>query len=106
MTTQHLSVPGGRPVRASPNVATLKADKLVLDWKKKLDARAGVWVAVEDYHDKLPESPYPIEVYGSKCGAGYQHVYSANQDAEYSVYAWRFNWGTRGGWIANVASMT
>ena len=68
-------------------LATLKAEKLVLDWKKKPDARAGVWVAIEVYLEGLPEEPYPIEVYASKCSSVYQHVYDAYQDAEHSVDA-------------------
>jgi type I restriction enzyme R subunit len=68
-------------------LATLKAEKLVLDWRKRQQSRAAVWVAIEEYLDKLPTDPYPAPVYAAKCNTVYQHVYDAYQDADHSVYA-------------------
>ncbi len=68
-------------------LATLKREKLVLDWRKRQQSRAGVWVAIEEYLDKLPESPYTTEIYQTKCNSVYQHVYEAYQDAEHSIYS-------------------
>ena len=66
-------------------LATLKREKLVLDWRKRQQSRAAVWVAIEDYLDKLPPT-YTTEIYAKKCNSVYQHVYDAYQDAEHSIY--------------------
>lgn len=66
---------------------TLKQEKLVLDWRKRQQSRAGVWVTIETHLDQLPTAPYTTEIYQSKCNAVYQHVYDAYQDASHSVYA-------------------
>jgi type I restriction enzyme R subunit len=68
-------------------LATLKHEKLVLDWRKRQQSKAAVWVAIEEFLDKLPAAPYTVDVYRSKCNAVYQHVYDAYQDAEHSIYA-------------------
>jgi type I restriction enzyme R subunit len=53
---------------------TLKKEKLVLDWRKRQQARAAVRLAVEEELDRLPES-YSDEVFWSKVDSVYQHVY-------------------------------
>jgi len=53
---------------------TLRKEKLVLDWKKRQQTRAGVKPAIADTLDMLPES-YTDEVYNEKCDLVYQYVY-------------------------------
>lgn len=53
---------------------TLKAERLVLDWRKQQKTRAAVRVAIFDALEQLPE-PYTPELYGQKCELVYQHVY-------------------------------
>ena len=65
---------------------TLKREKLVLDWRKRQQSRAAVWVTIEELLDQLPPA-YDPEVYGRKCTALYQHVYDAYAGAGQSVYA-------------------
>jgi type I restriction enzyme, R subunit len=54
---------------------TLKREKLVLDWKKRQETRAGVKLAIEEILDSLPES-YSKDIYDAKCDAVYQFVYN------------------------------
>ena len=66
---------------------TLKKSKLVLDWRKKQQARAAVRVAIEQYLEKLPK-PYTPDLYRAKCDVVYQHVYDSYYGEGNSVYAW------------------
>ena len=45
---------------------TLKAERLVLDWRKQQKTRAAVRVAIFDALEQLPE-PYTNELYDQKC---------------------------------------
>jgi type I restriction enzyme, R subunit len=65
---------------------TLKAERLVLDWRKKQQARAGVQLVIEQMLDKLP-SVYTPELYQTKCSAVYQHVYDSYYGLGKSIYA-------------------
>jgi len=65
---------------------TLKAEKLVLDWRKKQQTRAGVQLAIAQYLDKLPQI-YTPEIYQQKCQVVYQHVYDAYYGEQHSIYA-------------------
>jgi type I restriction enzyme R subunit len=58
-------------------LATLKAEKLVLDWRKKQQARAMVRLTIEKMLDRLPPV-YTPELYQLKCEAVYQHVYDSS----------------------------
>jgi type I restriction enzyme, R subunit len=53
---------------------TLKAEKLVLDWRKRQQSRADVLVCIEDHLDQLPDA-YDDEIFSYKVQATYQHVY-------------------------------
>lgn len=54
---------------------TLRREKLVLDWRKQQETRAGVRVAIEDVLDRdLPDSFNPV-LFQHKCSAVYEHVY-------------------------------
>jgi len=53
---------------------TLKKEKLVLDWKKRQQTRAGVKLAIEETLDILPEV-YSTDMYNQKCDLVYKYVY-------------------------------
>jgi type I restriction enzyme, R subunit len=65
---------------------TLKAERLVLDWRKKQQTRAYVQLTIEQVLDKLPES-FSTEIYRQKCGLVYQHVYDSYYEAGKSIYS-------------------
>ncbi len=65
---------------------TLKREKLVLDWRKKQQAKANVQVTIEEMLDRLPPS-YPQEVYLQLCTEVFQHVYESYFGKGRSVYA-------------------
>lgn len=65
---------------------TLKKEKLVLDWRKKQQARADVLYTIETVLDEeLPRS-YSTEIYRKKCEMVYQHVYDNYYGAGRSIY--------------------
>jgi type I restriction enzyme R subunit len=64
---------------------TLKREALVLDWRKKQQARASVWVTVEKALDDLPPT-YTPEVFARKCNAVYQHVYDSYYGPGDNIY--------------------
>ncbi|MGA7195360.1 MAG: type I restriction enzyme endonuclease domain-containing protein, partial [Anaerolineales bacterium] len=68
---------------------TLKAERLVLDWRKKQQARAAVQQAIEQVLDKLPEA-YAPKIYHEKCALVYQHVYDSYYGMGKSIYAQGF----------------
>ncbi|EAZ89186.1 type I restriction endonuclease subunit R, partial [Crocosphaera chwakensis] len=57
-------------------LATLKREKLVIDWRKRQQTRASVEIVIKDMLDKLPES-YSDELYRQKCDEIYQHIYDS-----------------------------
>ena len=67
-------------------LGTLKREKLVLDWRKKQQARARVQVAIEEGLSTLPDA-YDGELFQQKIGAVYQHIYENYYGAGQSVYA-------------------
>jgi len=58
-------------------LAKLKADKLVIDWRKKSRRKSAVRVCIQDVLDELPEDPYTEEVFDRKCARIYEHVYES-----------------------------
>jgi type I restriction enzyme R subunit len=65
----------------------LKTSGLVLDWRKKAQARAIVFETIEDVlNDELPEA-YTKDVFQQKCALVYQHVYDSYYGEGKSVYA-------------------
>jgi type I restriction enzyme R subunit len=64
---------------------TLKAERLVLDWRKRQQTRAGVQLAIEEALDQLPEA-YTPETYHAKCDLVYQHVYDSYYGDRRSIY--------------------
>jgi type I restriction enzyme R subunit len=68
-------------------LTTLKAGKLVLDWRKRQQARAEVRVTIEKLLDQRLPSVYTPELFEEKTTAIFQHVYDAYYGAGRSVYA-------------------
>ena len=68
-------------------LTTLKAEKLVLDWRKRQQSRAEVIVTIGKILDKgLPEK-YTGDVYHQKCEIVYQHIYDSYLGEGRSIYA-------------------
>jgi len=68
-------------------LTTLKQSKLVLDWRKRQQARAEVRVTIEKLLDQgLPRVYTPL-LFEQKTTAVFQHVYDAYYGAGRSVYA-------------------
>lgn len=68
-------------------LAKLKTEKLVIDWRKKQEARAGVYVTIEKILDiGLPQS-YDKNIFILKCEQIYRHIYDSYFGAGKSVYA-------------------
>jgi type I restriction enzyme R subunit len=65
---------------------TIKAERLVLDWKKKQQARAAVQQTIEIVLEKLP-TVYTTDPYQEKCGAIYQRVYDTSLGAGKSLFS-------------------
>jgi type I restriction enzyme, R subunit len=66
---------------------TLKREKLVLDWRKKQQARAQVLLTVRKMLDEgLPRSYTPV-LYERKCDEVYQHIYDSYFGQGRSIYA-------------------
>lgn len=64
----------------------LKREKLILDWRKRQQARAQVRVTIEQILDEgLPET-YTAEIYDSKVTAVFEHVYECYYGDGKSVY--------------------
>lgn len=66
-------------------LATLKHEKLILDWREKQQARAGVIQAIKLGLRKLPP-PYTKDVREEKQARAYAHVYDHYFGAGQSVY--------------------
>lgn len=65
---------------------TLKNEKLVLDWRKKQQARAEVLYTIEKVlDDDLPRS-FSTELYRKKCELVYQHIYDNYYGDGRSIY--------------------
>ena len=70
----------------------LKKSKLVLDWRKRQQARAAVRVTIEDLLDRGLPNAFTPELYKQKCDLVYQHVYESyfgGDQSIYSIAAWR-----------------
>ncbi len=65
----------------------LKREKLILDWRKRQQARAGVQVTIEQILDEgLPEI-YTAGAYEAKVAAVYEHVYESYYGDGKSIYS-------------------
>jgi hypothetical protein len=68
-------------------LSTLKESKLVLDWRKRQQARAEVRVTIEKLLDHGLPRAYTPELFEQKTTAVFQHVYDSYYGAGRSVYA-------------------
>jgi type I restriction enzyme R subunit len=73
-------------VTARDLLNTLKAGKLVLDWRKRQQARADVRITIEKMLDMGLPRAYTPELFDQKTSAVFQHVYDAYYGAGHSVY--------------------
>jgi type I restriction enzyme R subunit len=64
---------------------TLKAERLVLDWRKKQQTRAAVQVSIEQILENLPPA-YGDDLYKEKCNVVYQHVFDSYYGLGKSIY--------------------
>ena len=60
---------------------------LTLDWRKRVDARARVQMAIEDILDDHLPRAYTPELYQGKCKAVFEHVYENYVGSGISVYS-------------------
>ncbi|HLW01390.1 MAG TPA: type I restriction endonuclease subunit R [Ktedonobacterales bacterium] len=67
-------------------LATLKREKLVLDWRKKQQTRAQVRLVIEDMLDNALPPSYTRQVYEEKCDEVYQHIYESYFGQGASIY--------------------
>ena len=67
----------------------LKSEKLVLDWRKKQQARASVKLCIEEILENLP-SVFSNEIYNQKCNLIYQHIYESYYGGGMSIYSQRY----------------
>ena len=63
----------------------LKHEKLVLDWRKRQQARADVKLTIETILDELPRI-YTPDLWHRKCDMVYQHVFDSYADAGHGIY--------------------
>jgi type I restriction enzyme R subunit len=66
---------------------TIKTGKLVLDWRKKQQARADVLRTVEMVLDEGLPRAYTPELFRAKCDLIYRHIYDSYYGEERSIYA-------------------
>ena len=59
---------------------------LVLGWRRKVQARAGVRLAIEDALDEGLPRAYAKEVYQTKCNMLFEHVYESYIGGGKSLY--------------------
>jgi type I restriction enzyme R subunit len=67
-------------------LAKLK-ELLVLDWRKRQAARAGVENAIKDLLDSGLPPAYSTELYKQKCSVLFEHFYENYPDTDTNVYA-------------------
>lgn len=68
-------------------LATLKRERLVLDWRKRQQSRAAVKQTIEEILDeRLPEEPFNKGIFQQKCNKIYEHVYESYHGGGKSVY--------------------
>ena len=60
---------------------------LALDWRRQVQARAKVRLAIEDALDSGLPRPYTPELYQSKCSAVFEHVYESYYGEGTGIYA-------------------
>ncbi|KPX51270.1 type I restriction endonuclease subunit R [Pseudomonas ficuserectae] len=66
---------------------TLKAEKLVLDWRKKDRARSDVRRTLEIVFDQNLPGRYDERIYAEKCELAFHHIFTSYYGAGESVYS-------------------
>lgn len=64
----------------------LKAERFVLDWRKRQETRAKVYTTIENFLDKHLPSSYTPEIFQQKCDKIYEHFYENYYGNGISVY--------------------
>ena len=67
-------------------LATLKTEKLVLDWRNRQQAKAEVKQTIDTILDRLPMT-YNRQLYKQKCEDVYQHVHESYAGEGRSIYS-------------------
>jgi type I restriction enzyme R subunit len=65
---------------------TLKAERLVLDWRQRQQSRAHVKVTIEDILDKELPPKFTPDLYKEKCDKVYQHIFDSYFGKDQSIY--------------------
>ena len=65
----------------------LKAEKLVLDWRKRQRTKAAVRAFIEIELDKLPPAYDDDDLWQQKCELAFQHIFDAYPGEGRSLYA-------------------
>ncbi len=68
-------------------LATLKRERLVLDWRKRQQSRAQVFITIEDILDRVLPPKFTQAIYHQRCESIYQHVFDSYFGEGQSVYA-------------------
>lgn len=66
---------------------TLKAEKLVLDWRSKPQSRGEVRLTIERLLDRELPEVYEEAIYNTKCDTTYRHVYDSYYGGGASLYS-------------------
>lgn len=66
-------------------LASLKRDKLVLDWRRREQTREAVRVTIKIILDQLPDK-YDKSIYDKQCKELYQHIYESYLGVGISIY--------------------
>ena len=84
----HLTVPERDEVKIAVKrlLETLKQEKLVLDWRKRTQAKADVKDTVNIILDAELPQPYTPELFGPKTEVVYQHIYDSYYGEVKSIY--------------------
>lgn len=68
-------------------LATLKRDKLVLDWRKGQQTRAAVKVEIEKELDRGLPAAYDAALFQQKAGAIFAHIFDSYWDDGHNIYS-------------------
>ena len=90
LTRPHIELTGEGRARikrgARDLLAVLKREKLVLDWRKRQQARAQVRTTITDELDRSLPEVYNADLFNQKVDAIYQHIYDSYYGQGHSLY--------------------
>ena len=67
-------------------IARLNAERLVIDWRQKAQARAAVQQMIANFYHDLPSPPYTKDIKQQKRELTFGHIYDSYAGAGRSVY--------------------